>query len=167
MNLNFEVVPVTEITSPPDTEEYRPIVLVVDDESVIADTLAIILSKSGFAPIAAYEGKSALEMSMVIQPDLFLSDIAMPGMSGVELAIEITETIPGCRVLLFSGQSPALDLLSEARAMGYEYPVLAKPVHPSVLLASIAKCLEDSADFSIAMPEPIGGATDQLYSSPS
>lgn len=155
MGLTFDAVPVAEITSPADTEEYRPIVLVVDDESVIADTLAIILSKSGFAVIPAYDGESALEIARLIPPDLLLSDIAMPGMSGVELAMEITQIIPDCRVLLFSGQSPAMDLLSNARAMGYEYPVLSKPIHPSMLLACIAKCLGDSADSSIVMPAPI------------
>ena len=112
MSQNFESIPIDEITSPPDGEEYRPVVLVVDDEIAIADTLAIILSKNGFAAITAYDGKSALEIARVIPPDLLLSDVAMPEMTGVELAITLHEQIPDCRVLLFSGQSLTVDILS-------------------------------------------------------
>jgi len=145
MSLTFECVPIAEIASPPDEEECRPVVLVVDDEIAIADTLAIILSKNGFAAITAYEGKSALEIARVIPPDLLLSDVAMPGMTGVDLAIALDEQIPDCRVLLFSGQSLTVDILSDARAMGYDFPMLTKPIHPSVLLESISRCLQDYA----------------------
>ena len=119
--------------------------LVVDDEIAIADTLAIILSKNGFAAITAYEGKSALEIARIIPPDLLLSDVAMPEMTGVALAITLHEQIPDCRVLLFSGQSLTVDILSDARAMGYDFPMLTKPIHPSVLLESISRCLQDYA----------------------
>ena len=43
-------------------QTYRPSVMVVDDESSIADTLAEILSRNGYAAVTAYDGDSALEM---------------------------------------------------------------------------------------------------------
>lgn len=150
MDLNFESMPITEITSPPDSQHYRPVVLVVDDETVIADTLAIILSKNGFAPITAYDGKTALEISRVIPPDLLLSDVAMLGMTGVDLAIAITTAVTDCKVLLISGQSSITDILAEARNAGYEFPLLAKPLHPKELLNCIALCLNDNAALTFA-----------------
>ena len=45
-----------------DADSYRPVVLVVDDESVIADTLTEILNRSGFAALPAYDGEGALPM---------------------------------------------------------------------------------------------------------
>jgi DNA-binding response OmpR family regulator len=143
MSLTFERVPINEISSPPDAEEHRPVVLIVDDEIAIADTLAIILANNGFATIAAYGGRSALEIARVIPPDLLLSDVSMPGMTGVELAIAISQQIADCRVLLFSGQSLTVDILAEARAAGYDFPALTKPIHPSVLLRRIAHCLQE------------------------
>lgn len=144
MSLSFECVPIAEVALPPDADEYRPIVLVVDDEILIADTLSIILSNSGFAPITAYGAESALEIAKVIPPDLLLSDVAMPGMTGVELAIAMTQMIGNCRVLLVSGQSAIMDILAEGRNAGYNFPLLTKPIHPSLLLARIARCFQES-----------------------
>ena len=144
MSLTFECVPIVEVAFPPDADENRPIVLVVDDEILIADTLSIILSNSGFAPITAYGAKSALEIAKVIPPDLLLSDVAMPGMTGVELAIAITQMIGDCRVLLVSGQSATTDILAEARNAGYDFPLLTKPIHPCLLLERIAHCFQEA-----------------------
>jgi DNA-binding NtrC family response regulator len=92
-------------------ERNQSVVLIVDDERVIADTLSIILSRSGFSTMTAYDGESALELARAVYPDLLVSDVVMPEMTGVELAIAVTETVPGCKVLLFSGQATTVDLL--------------------------------------------------------
>ncbi len=117
----------------------QPVVLVVDDERVIADTLAAILEISGYAAMVAYDGPSALEIAEVIPPDLLISDVVMPGMSGVELAMALSQSVPDCKVLLFSGQAATLDLLSAARAAGHDFPALTKPVHPRAMLCHIAE----------------------------
>lgn len=143
MKPTFECVPIAEIASSPDQEEYRPVVLVVDDETVIADTLVTILSRNGFAAIAAYEGASALEIAEAIPPNLLLSDIAMPRMTGIELAVAISNKFADCKILLFSGQANTSDLLSKAYAAGVNFPMLTKPIHPSLLLERIASCLGD------------------------
>ena len=46
-------------------EKNQPVVLIVDDERVIADTLSIILSRSGFSTMTAYDGESALELAQM------------------------------------------------------------------------------------------------------
>lgn len=119
----------------------RPVILIVDDERVIADTLSIILSKSGFDTHTAYDGPSALDIALEVTPNLLISDVVMPGMSGVDLAITLADAIPQCKVLLFSGQAATVDLLEKARLTGHNFTTLSKPIHPTDLLKRISECL--------------------------
>ena len=114
-----------------------PKVLVVDDERVIADTLAIILNQAGFNAAAVYTGTEAVERARKEKPDLVISDVIMPDMNGIEAAIRIRQMLPGCKILLFSGQAATADLLEKARLQGHEFEILAKPVHPQDLLAKL------------------------------
>ena len=70
-------------------------------------------------------------------PDLLISDVVMPLLSGIELAIQLREVCPDCKVLLFSGQASTANMLEAARATGHDFEVLAKPVHPTDLLNRI------------------------------
>jgi CheY-like chemotaxis protein len=110
---------------------------VVDDERRIADTLAIILNRNGFDATAVYTGTEAVERARDTRPDLIISDVIMPDMNGIEAAIRIRQALPGCKILLFSGQAATADLLEKARAQGHEFEILAKPVHPQDLLAKL------------------------------
>ena len=117
--------------------DSRPKVLVVDDEHVIADTLATILNQSGFDASAVYSGTGAVDRAKVVKPDLVISDVIMPDMNGIDAAIHIRRLLPACKILLFSGQAATADLLERARAQGHEFEILAKPVHPGDLLAKL------------------------------
>jgi CheY-like chemotaxis protein len=112
----------------------KPKVLVVDDERVIADTLAMILNQSGFEARAVYSGEKALEMAESYRPDMLISDVIMADLNGIDAAIRIRALLPAIKILLFSGQAATADLLEKARAEGYEFEILAKPVHPQDLL---------------------------------
>lgn len=115
----------------------KPRVLVVDDEQVIADTLAKILDLNGYEASAVYSGTAAVESARSLQPDLVISDVIMQDMNGIEAAIHIRSFLPTCKILLFSGQAATADLLENARAQGHEFEILAKPVHPADLLAKL------------------------------
>jgi CheY-like chemotaxis protein len=115
----------------------KPKVLVVDDERVIADTLAMILNQSGFEARAVYSGEKALETVSVFQPDMLISDVIMADLNGIDTAIQIRGLMPKIKILLFSGQAATADLLEKARAQGYEFEILAKPVHPQDLLTKL------------------------------
>jgi CheY-like chemotaxis protein len=71
----------------PRTEALR--ILVVDDHCDSADCLAQLLTLWGHQPRVAYDGAAALELARTFQPDVALLDIAMPGMSGYELARQL------------------------------------------------------------------------------
>jgi CheY-like chemotaxis protein len=112
-------------------------VLVVDDEHVIADTLAIILNQAGFDASAVYSGNDAVARARSTTPDLVITDVFMPDLNGIQAAIQIRSFLPTCKILLFSGQAATADLLENARAEGHEFEILAKPVHPQDLLAKL------------------------------
>ena len=120
----------------PETKT-KPKVLVVDDERVIADTLAMILNQSGFESRAVYSGEGALEMAQAFEPDMLISDVIMADLNGIDAAIRIRVLLPRIKILLFSGQAATADLLEKARAQGYEFEILAKPVHPQDLLTRL------------------------------
>jgi DNA-binding NtrC family response regulator len=116
----------------------KPEVYVVDDEVLIAETLVMILNQSGFSACAFNDPRHALTAAISgSPPDLLISDVVMPGMSGVELGIEFRQKFPECKVLLFSGQAATADMLEAARSQGYDFDVLSKPVHPPDLLAKL------------------------------
>ncbi|MCU1252900.1 MAG: response regulator receiver protein [Edaphobacter sp.] len=141
---NFPVVPLKEVAREDVVVlpvKEPPVVLIVDDEKVIADTLSIILSHAGFITMTAYDGVTALRIANAITPDLLISDVVMPGISGVELAMMITQSIPDLRVILFSGQASTVDLLQKARRRGHDFTALTKPIHPTDMLKRISECL--------------------------
>ena len=116
------------------TTTQKPRILVADDERVIADTLAMILNQSGFEARAVYSGEGALELAESFQPDMLISDVIMADLNGIDAAIRIRALLPSIKILLFSGQAATADLLEKARKDGYEFDILAKPVHPQDLL---------------------------------
>lgn len=130
--------------SSPEREERDPAeqgrkirILVIDDEALIAETVAEILSQEGFEATAVSGGLPAIELAKTWTPDIVLSDVIMPGLNGIETGARIREIVPRCRVILFSGQAATVDLLEEARQRGHRFEILAKPIKPEQLVAII------------------------------
>ena len=117
-------------------------VLIADDEIIIADTLGLILRQGGYECQVAYSGVSALQQSLEFQPALLISDVIMPDMNGVELAIRLQELLPRCQVLLLTGQAAAVDVMERARAAGHDFDILNKPIPPEELLRSVARRIQ-------------------------
>lgn len=113
------------------------VVLVVDDEPAVCRLTTRVLTDAGFRVLEAHSGEEAevqlASLGAVI--GLVVSDIHMPGMSGVQLAWIIEERWPSVPVLLVSGQgTPNLD---------YRGGFLPKPFTPEALVAAIANLLPD------------------------
>ena len=117
----------------------RSCIFVVDDEPVIASSLAAILQMNGFYARFFTSPLEALAAARSDSPDVVISDVAMPGLSGIDLAIQIRAQHPNCKILLFSGQAATSDLLEGARTQGYDFRLLQKPVIPSEFLSEIER----------------------------
>jgi DNA-binding NtrC family response regulator len=85
-------------------------IFVVDvDEPVIASSLAAIMRMNGFSARFFTSPLEALAAARSESPDLVISDVAMPGISGIDLAIQMRAQYPSCKILLFgAGGSPAV-----------------------------------------------------------
>jgi DNA-binding response OmpR family regulator len=130
----------TERRNPMSTSKMR--VFILDDEVVIASTLAMILRSQGIDTTSFSEPLKALEAARSQAPNLIISDISMPNISGIDLAIQVEKEFPDCKVLLFSGRADSHALLAAAGAYGHEYRLLAKPVYPGELLKRIRNLLD-------------------------
>lgn len=142
------VIPVHQ-APPADTTPYRSTVLVVDDESAIADTVTEILSRSGYAAMTAYDGPEAMEIALLTPPELLITDVSLPGMSGIELAIKMRRIFPDCKILLFSGHVATADLLARAHRAGHTFTLLSKPLHPKELLAKVAEIMSPASSAAV------------------
>jgi CheY-like chemotaxis protein len=117
------------------------LVYVVDDEPIIATTLAAIIKTQGFDTRSFNYPLEALESARSLAPDLLLSDVIMPDMTGVELAIRLRQLCPECKVVLLSGQGATGDLIEKALDDGHRFDVLTKPLHPSRVLDAMRRLL--------------------------
>lgn len=112
-------------------------VLVVDDEPLIAQTVAAILNGHGFEALEANSAEEALQIARSFQPDIVLSDVLMPRMTGVDLGVRLRREFPQTRVLLFSGQAATSELMRRAEEQGYHFELFPKPIHPDELIARL------------------------------
>jgi CheY-like chemotaxis protein len=145
LSTNFPIVPVEDVPASGmsvDTGALRSLVLVVDGEAAVANTLVEILDRSGYTAIAAYDGEGALENALLMPPELVITEAELPGMSGIELAIALKSEIPDCKILLLSGQEPTSDLPAPAGGKGHEFESLRKPIHPDDLVAHVSARLK-------------------------
>ena len=109
-------------------------VLVVDDQELVADSLVQILNMFGFDATSGYSGFHAIYRAALAPFDVLISDVVMDGMTGIDAAIEIRKVLPKCRVLLVSGNNRTADMLKHAHELGHDFDILAKPVHPTVII---------------------------------
>ncbi len=114
---------------------------VVDDEVLIASSLATVLRNQGFDVSFFIESLQALQSARYYAPDLLISEVSMPVLSGIDLAIQVQKHCRNCKVLLYSGQPDITNLLKTSRANGHNFEVLPKPIHPAELLAKIQSTL--------------------------
>ena len=137
-------------------------IFVVDDQPAIASSLAAILRMNGFSARFFTSPLEALTAARSESPDLVISDVAMPDISGIELAIQMRAQYPNCKILLFSGQASTSDLLEGARAQGYDFRLLQKPVFPPELLFEIGQL---STGLLQSLPLAVGLMPGAAYAS--
>ena len=129
-----------------------PHVFVVDDEHVIASSLAAILKLHGYSATFFTSPREALAAARSIAPDLLISEVAMPSISGLDLAIQMRAQYPTCKILLFSGQPATFDLLEDARGKGHDFDLLLKPILPTELLFEVGKVVNGTPSIRAVSP---------------
>jgi two-component system, cell cycle sensor histidine kinase and response regulator CckA len=116
-------------------------ILLVEDDRALRELLRITLESCGYAVLAAADGAEALRFA---EPPgrgiaLLVSDVAMPGMTGIELARRLAVSRAGLAVLLLSGYA------RDSVMMGPRVAFLQKPFPPHVLAAKVHEILEPAA----------------------
>jgi DNA-binding NtrC family response regulator len=117
--------------------EEQPCVFVVDDEEEIAKMFAVVLQMNLFNAIAYSDPLVAFEAAKQKAPDYLLTDVVMPGMNGVELAMEVRAVAPKCKMLIFSGQEDSEKLIDKAKERGHDLTLVLKPIHPTKMVELI------------------------------
>jgi DNA-binding NtrC family response regulator len=110
-------------------------VLVVDDAPTVMQTLVLVLRAAGFHAGGEISAATALQTAELQRPDILLCDIQLGNANGLELSLDIRKLLPGCRIILMSGDTTSAKILADAHARGYDFEVLAKPTPPEELLA--------------------------------
>jgi len=142
--MNFATVPLAEVPAVRPTagaSADRPMVLVVD-EPAVADTVAEILNRNGYAAIASYDAKDALETALLMPPELVIADVELAGMSGIEVANVVTEHLPDCKVLLLSGPDGAGERQRLAEGALRGVGLIDRPIQSAELLKQVSARLK-------------------------
>jgi DNA-binding NtrC family response regulator len=117
--------------------ESHPSIFVVDDDLAIAKMLSVILQMNLFDAKPYGCPLEALAAAREKAPDYCISDISMPAMNGIELAIKLKQEMPTCKVLLFSGEDNSSKLVMDARAEGHDFNLVEKPIRPEHLISAL------------------------------
>lgn len=137
MSVDPEVRPPEPPDSPPPPQ--RPAVLLVEDEDAVREFVRLVLVQAGYNVTATADAGQALE-AFRADPGRFglvLSDVMMPGRSGVELVADLRALNPGVRVLFMSGYPGGSATQPVSLPEGAE--VLEKPFGLNALLEAVAR----------------------------
>jgi DNA-binding response OmpR family regulator len=110
----------------------KPKVIVIDDQRLIADTLAEILNQNGYDAARVYSGEEALETVHRSEPDVVLSDVRLHKLDGIQTAVRIRSLHPACRIILFSASHISDAEQARIDECGFEF--LHRPLHPKEVL---------------------------------
>lgn len=133
---------------------------IVDEEHILASTLAQFLRQEGLDARSFSCPIGVLEAASKSPPDLLISDVALKPLSGVELAHAVREKCPSCKVLLFSSDVGANGLLQGSFAAGDDFALLPGPVGLLNLMEGIHSLIHDA-------PPPHGFPTTKPDMKPS
>ena len=127
-------------------------ILVVDDDTALAEMIGIVLRAEGFDPVFCEDGASAVAAFRSTQPDLVLLDLMLPGMNGIEVCARIREE-SGVPIIMLTAKSDTADVVKGLESGADDYVV--KPFDPKELVARVRTRLRPLTDASVG-PLQIG-----------
>ena len=149
-----------------------PLLLVVDDEVVVAVTLAEIIRRHGFNTVWFSDPLRALAYAETVPVDLLLSDLTMPLLDGIDLAVRVHAMQPCCRLVLFSAIADQPAIRERVDSLDFNVHVECKPLRPELLLSVLrsllsnvqATVLSEDAELNFDQSHSLGGHGDhQLF----
>ena len=120
--------------------EGKPSVLVIDDESGILDTLRILLKNEGFTAHTALGGRAGIEQILALSPDIVLSDVRMPNVTGVEVLSAARQHDADLPVILMTAQATLQSAMQAVNEGAFYY--IQKPFRNDELLAILRRAAE-------------------------
>lgn len=120
-----------------------PLLLVVDDEVVVAVTLAEIIRRHGFNTVWFSDPLRALAYVETVPVDLLLSDITMPVLDGIDLAVRVHAMQPCCSVFLFSAVADQPVVRDRLESLNFNVHLECKPLYPERLLSVLGSLLSN------------------------
>src|SRR5215211_5558023 len=118
-------------------------VLVVDDDTALAEMLGIVLRGEGFEPMFCGDGNGALEAFRTSRPDLVLLDLMLPGRDGIEVC-RLIRAESGVPIVMLTAKSDTVDVVLGLESGADDYVV--KPFKPKELVARVRARLRRSED---------------------
>jgi two-component system response regulator HydG len=122
------------------TQSAAPRVLLVDDETGILESLRILLKGEGFHPVVALGGRAGLDRLDDGEPDVVLTDIRMPDVTGVQVLAAVRERYPSCPVILMTAQATLQSAMQAVNEGAFYY--IQKPFRNDELLAILRRAVE-------------------------
>jgi DNA-binding NtrC family response regulator len=121
-------------------KRHNAAILVVDDDAALLQSLKEILEAEGYEVTTAADGEQGLLFLKEQAFDLVLSDLALPGLDGMELLKYLTREQPGCPCIIITGYGSIANAVMAMRQGAYDY--FTKPVDPTELRLVVARSLE-------------------------
>ena len=122
------------------------LVLIVDDEPVVAKTLGLIFERSGFIARVVGSADEALVSLRQTPPDLIVCDIEMPVRDGLALMADLASELPACPILVLTGAYRSLNLIrATAEALQRQFAIMTKPCQPTDLLHTASTLLNQQS----------------------
>ena len=122
------------------TTAPAPRLLLIDDETGILESLRILLKGEGFNTTVALGGRAGLDRLDDGEPDVVLSDIRMPDVTGVQVLAAVRERYPSCPVILMTAQATLQSAMQAVNEGAFYY--IQKPFRNDELLAIVRRALE-------------------------
>ena len=117
-----------------------PNVLIIDDEAGILDSLRILLKNEGFVPHVALGGKAGLEQIEALSPDIVLSDVRMPTVSGLQVLSAARQRDPNTPVILMTAQATLQSAMQAVNEGAFYY--IQKPFRNDEMIAILRRAAE-------------------------
>ncbi|MBD3758789.1 MULTISPECIES: MtrAB system response regulator MtrA [Microbacterium] len=118
-------------------------ILVVDDDTALAEMIGIVLRTEGFEPVFCADGAAAVDVWRTQRPDLVLLDLMLPGVDGIEICTRIRAE-SGVPIIMLTARTDTADVVRGLESGADDYIV--KPFNPKELVARIRTRLRPSAE---------------------